>query len=204
VLYLGCTWVALCRISELQSPTRYNVLRYLRNVVYYLCCSMQNLNEHQRLWCISYAESLKDIWKSHLEHNFSSSQKFGSSTLGSQAAAQYLQNKRSSSDKKLKLLNLRKCRNLQKQYIYIVTLTQASSSWTIFLWKKFKDCFLQPQVHDKLEENLKDQAALAACRIQKNLAQRFTWDANIYQTWTVQQIVNLKFYLRETQELHKQ
>ncbi len=110
------TWVALCRISELQSPTRYNVLRYLRNVVYYLCCSMQNLNEHQRFWCISYAESLKDIWKPHLEHNFSSSQKFGSSTLESQAAAQYLQDKRSSSDKKSKLLNLRKCRNPQKQY----------------------------------------------------------------------------------------
>jgi hypothetical protein len=30
------------------------------------------------------------------------------------------------------------------------------------------------KVHEKLEENLKDQAALAACRIQKNLAQRFT------------------------------
>jgi hypothetical protein len=55
------------------------------------------------------------------------------------------------------------------------------------------------KVHEKLEENLKDQAPLAACRIQKTLAQRFTWATNIYQTWTVQKIVNLKFYLRETQ-----
>jgi hypothetical protein len=30
------------------------------------------------------------------------------------------------------------------------------------------------EVHENLEENLKDQAALAACRIKKPLAQRFT------------------------------
>jgi hypothetical protein len=187
-----CTWVALCRISELQSPTRYNVLRYVRNVVYYLCCSMQNLwrtYESPILSIISLPAKNLDPQHWNLKQLHSTCMTRGAVVTRSRSC--------------WTLESAEICKSNTSilwpwHKLQVAELRYYGKSSKIVLYS-LKFMFIS-KVHERLEENLKDQAALAACRIQKNLAQRFTWAANIYQTWTVQQIVYLKFYLRETQE----
>jgi hypothetical protein len=147
-----CTWVALCRISELQSPTRWAKPQHWNLKQLHSTCKTRGavVTRSRSCWTLESAEicNTSILWPWH----------------------------------KLQVAEL---------------CYYGKSSKIVFYSLKFM--FIS-KVHEKLEENLKDKAAFAAYRIQKTLAQRFTWAANIYQTWTVQQIVNLKFYLRETQE----